>query len=63
LDEALSIARDSHGAVEAAIADHPLLRESAKKESLRFVSEFYGMSENPNKVKKRMHDSCRNLNS
>jgi hypothetical protein len=63
LDEALSIARDSHGAVEAAIADHPLLRENTKKESLRFVSKFYEMSKNSNKVKKRMRDSCRNSNS
>jgi len=63
LDEALSIARDSRGAVEAAIADHPLLRESTKKESLRFLSKFYEMSKNPNKVKKRMRDSCRNSNS
>ncbi|MFT5935012.1 MAG: hypothetical protein ACJAY7_001847 [Pseudohongiellaceae bacterium] len=62
LDQALSIARDSQGAVEAAIANHPLLRDGTKKESLRFISEFYEILENPKKVKKRLHDSCRNWN-
>jgi hypothetical protein len=62
LDQALSIARESHDAVEAAIANHPLLRDSTKKESLRFVSEFYEILENPKKVKKHLHGSCRNWN-
>jgi hypothetical protein len=62
LELALSIARDNHGAVEAAIANHPLLRNGTKKESLRFVSVFYEILENPKKVKKRLHDSCRNWN-
>lgn len=63
LDQALTIARDKQSAVVAAITDHPLLRKRSKRESLKFVSEFYEILENQKKVEKLRRDSCRNGNS
>ena len=63
LDQALDVARSNRSTVAAAILDHPLLRENAKKKSFKFVNDFYEILENPEKIQKLIWDSCRNWNS
>jgi hypothetical protein len=63
LDQAIDVARSTRSTVTAAILDHPLLRERAKKNSFKFVNEFYEILENPKKVQKLIRDSCRDWNS